>query len=89
MLAPRGSAAVEEDGTMNNVIRHASPVVDLAARVGDGLEVTLFWDRRSGRLWVDVLHVRTGESFRIQAPRAEALAVYYHPFSYVLGAEAA
>jgi len=74
---------------MSHEIRHMSPVVDLAARVADGLEVTLFWNRRSGRLWVDVLHLHTGESFSVEAPPAEALDAYYHPFSYCLGAEAA
>ena len=74
---------------MSHEIRHASSVVELAERIGDGLEVTLFWNRRSGRLWVDVLHVATGESLRIEASPASALDVYYHPFSHCLCAEAA
>ena len=74
---------------MSNAIQHASSVVDLATRVGDGLEVTLFWDSRSGRLWVDVLHLHTGESFGVEAPPAKALDAYYHPFSHCIGAEAA
>ena len=41
---------------------HISPnVIELATRSGDGLEVALHWNRRSGSLWVDVLHLATGE----------------------------
>jgi hypothetical protein len=59
-------------------------VAELAARRGDGLEVTLLWSRRSGALWVDVLHVATGERFTIDADPADALDVYHHPFAYCL-----
>jgi len=60
--------------------------VELAARSSDGFEVALFWARGSGELWVDVLHVPTGESFRIPAPAAHALDAYYHPFAYLVDA---
>jgi hypothetical protein len=77
---------------MNVLGEHASrvaqlerPIVaELAARRGDGLEVTLLWSRRSGALWVDVLHVATGERFTIDADPANALDVYHHPFAYCL-----
>ena len=59
-------------------------VVELATRSSDGLEVALNWSRRSGRVWVDVLHVATGESMTIDADPARALDVYYHPFAYCL-----
>jgi hypothetical protein len=65
-----------------------SSVVELATRSGDGLEVALLWNRRSGSLWVDVLHGSTGESFRVAALPANALEVYYHPFAYCVGAAA-
>ena len=57
-------------------------VAELAARRGGGLEVKLLWSRRSGGLWVDVLHVATRERFTIEAEPANALDVYYHPFAY-------
>jgi hypothetical protein len=60
--------------------------IDLAARRGDGLEVTLLWSRASGRVWVVVLHVFTGESFRIDVDPQNALEVYRHPFAYCLRA---
>ena len=63
--------------------------VELAVRKGDGLEVALMWDRASGRVWVDVLHLFTGESLRIEADPARALDVYEHPFAYCLDAQEA
>lgn len=67
----------------------STPPVELAARDGDGLEVALFWDRdRDGRLWVNVLHKRSGQSFAVEAAPANALDVFYHPFAYCLPAAA-
>lgn len=62
--------------------------VELAVRKGDGLEVSLLWNRSSGRVWVDVLHVFTGESFQVDADPARALDVYRHPFAYCPGGRA-
>jgi hypothetical protein len=56
--------------------------IELAARSGGGVDVTLFWDRQWGRLWVDVLHVATGRRVEVSAGRGNALDVYYHPFAY-------
>jgi hypothetical protein len=63
-------------------------VVELALRKSDGLEVALLWSRRSGAVWVDVLHVRTGENLTIDADPDKALDVYYHPFAYCLAGAA-
>ena len=56
--------------------------IDLASRRGDGLDVMLLWDRQSGRLWVDVLHVNSGRTFEVEAKPGNALDVFYHPFAY-------
>jgi hypothetical protein len=63
--------------------------IDLAARRGDGLDVMLLWDKQSGRLWVDVLHLRTGRTFEVDAKPENALDVFYHPFAYGMAATAA
>jgi hypothetical protein len=63
--------------------------VELAARAGDGLDVLLLWDRPSGRVWVDVLHVRSGRRFAVDASPDNALDVFYHPFAYAMLADAA
>jgi hypothetical protein len=59
-------------------------VAELARRTGDGLDVVLTWNRLTGRLWVHVKHVRTQTGFDVEAPAANALDVFYHPFAYVL-----
>jgi hypothetical protein len=64
-----------------------TPVVELADRHSDDLDVALFWARRSGRFWVLVTHRQTGRTARIKATPADALDVFYHPFAY--GREAA
>ena len=43
---------------------------------------SVFWARRSGRLWVKVTHRRSGASAKITATPANALSVFYHPFAY-------
>jgi hypothetical protein len=60
----------------------ASPVVDLADRHTNDLDVQLLWGRRSGRVWVAVTHRPTGRTARIRATRANALDVFHHPFGY-------
>ena len=57
-------------------------IVELADRRSIDLDVALFWARRSGRLWVDVVHRRTGRVARIDATPGNALDVFNHPFAY-------
>jgi hypothetical protein len=59
------------------------PIVDLAERHSDDLDVVLFWARRSGRVWVSVTHRRSGRTARIDATTANALEIFHHPFAYV------
>ena len=60
----------------------ATNVAELATRSGDGLDVVLNWNRRSGCVWVEVLRVATGETMTIDADPTRALDVFYHPFVY-------
>ena len=62
--------------------RDARDMTELAHRRSNGLEVSLFWSRRTGRLVVAVSDERTEESFTVDAPRDRALDVYNHPFAY-------
>jgi len=57
-------------------------MVELADRQSEDLEVVLLWARRSGRLWVNVTHRRSGRIARIAATPANALDVFNHPFAY-------
>ena len=56
-------------------------LVELAERTGDGLQVVLYWDRLTGRLWVDVIN-RDGVTMVVEAPPDRALDVFYHPFAH-------
>jgi hypothetical protein len=55
--------------------------VELAVREGDGLEVTLWWSRRTGSIWVDVRE-RSGRAWAVEAPPERALDAFYDPFAY-------
>jgi len=57
-------------------------MTELAHRTTDGLDVSLLWSRRTGRLVVAVSDTRTDESFTLDAPRDRALDVYNHPYAY-------
>jgi len=61
----------------------AQPTRELAHRVSDGVEVTLLWSERDGRLAVTVFDGATGELFELEAPRERALDVFHHPFFYM------
>jgi hypothetical protein len=67
-----------EDGDMATTTH----VVELADRHSDDLDVVLLWARRSGRLWVNVTHRRSGRIARIDATAANALDVFNHPLAY-------
>ena len=58
------------------------PVVELAERRSDDLDVALYWGRRSGRIWVRMTERRSGRSTRIDASAENALDVFRHPCAY-------
>ena len=59
-----------------------SPIVELADRHSNDLDVALFWGTRTGRLWVEVTDRRSGQITPIAATPANALDVFHHPFAY-------
>ena len=56
---------------------------ELASRSGDGLEVSLYWNRADGKLTLVVLDQRTEEEFEYAVPRDRALEAFYHPFAFL------
>jgi hypothetical protein len=58
------------------------PVVALAERRSDDLDVALYWGRRSGRVWVRMTDRRSGRTTRIDANAENALDVFRHPCAY-------
>jgi len=76
------------DGGPAAMIRHMesnTTAVELAERVNDGLQVLLWWDRPTGRLWVEIVN-RLGVTVTVDAPPDHALDVFYHPFAHCDGA---
>jgi hypothetical protein len=55
---------------------------ELDRRSGDGIDVTLWWDRRTNRLHVAVEDERLGESFEVEIDGASALDAFHHPYAY-------
>jgi len=70
---------VERNGN-HHFKEHA--MTELAHRISNGLDVSLLWSRRTGRLVVTVNDLHTDESFSLDAPSHRALDVYTHPFAY-------
>jgi hypothetical protein len=56
--------------------------LDLIVRYVDGLEVTLYWSRASGRTWVEAVNRETGERLLFDTAPAKALDVFYDSFRY-------
>jgi hypothetical protein len=55
---------------------------ELDFREGDGLEVSLLWNREADSLSVLVVDARTDESFELDVTSRTALDVFRHPFAY-------
>jgi hypothetical protein len=55
---------------------------ELASRDGNGLEVSLWWSKATGRVKVTVADTRRDEQFELDVEGAEALAAFHHPFAY-------
>ena len=66
---------------MNTDIAHPE-IRELDNRAGDGFEVTLFWNSRTGRVFVAVEDARTGDGFRVAVDAPDALDAFHHPYAY-------
>ena len=56
--------------------------VELDTRHGDGLTVTLEWDRDSGQTQIVVLDARSDGLLAFGVPGANAADAFRHPFKY-------
>jgi hypothetical protein len=56
--------------------------VELDTRNGDGLTVTLEWDRDSGQTQIVVLDARSDGLLAFGVPGANAADAFRHPFRY-------
>jgi hypothetical protein len=55
---------------------------ELAHRAADGVEVALYWNRRTDGLTVVVDDARTGDAFELPVESAYALDAFDHPYAY-------
>ena len=58
-------------------------LAELDHREGDGIAVTLLWDRTTDEIVVRVTDEREDEDFEITCGAGEALTVFHHPYAYV------
>jgi hypothetical protein len=59
------------------------PLVELDHRTSANLDVTLFWDRRTGGVLVLVIDWAEEDDFTLVVRDAPALDVFRHPYAYV------
>ncbi len=62
-----------------------SAIRELDHRYNDGIDVTLLWDSRTDRVFVAVEDERSGQSFEVTVPGADALDAFHHPYAYRIG----
>jgi hypothetical protein len=58
---------------------------ELDHRSGDGFDVTLLWNARTGRVFVTVEDARTDDAFRIAVDPRDASDAFHHPYAYSRG----
>jgi hypothetical protein len=61
---------------------------ELAHRASNGIEVTLFWNKPTTRVFVEVSYVRFGESFEFEVEGEHALDAFHHPYAYAASRQA-
>lgn len=55
---------------------------ELDHRVGDGLEVTLLWNRSNGSVWLGLYDSREDTQQLLAVDPAKAMDAFEHPFAY-------
>ena len=55
---------------------------ELAHRVGDGIDVYLFWNESTNDVSIGLVDARTGESFEFEVDGSHALDAFNHPYAY-------
>jgi len=61
----------------------AEPVIELAERCQDGIEVRLLWHRDGGEVVLRVADDKTGETHELEIAPARAMDAFRDPFVYV------
>lgn len=56
--------------------------IELDTRRGDGLTVTLEWDRDTGQTQIVIQDIRADAPLAFRVPPADAADAFRHPFRY-------
>jgi hypothetical protein len=59
-----------------------NPEKELAHRTSGGIDVSLYWNKRTNRITVEVYDSQSGETFAFEVDGRSALDAYRHPFAY-------
>jgi hypothetical protein len=57
---------------------------ELAHRIADGIEITLFWHQAANALGLEVRDWRTGEMLALDVEPHSALEAFNHPYPYAV-----
>jgi hypothetical protein len=71
-----------EFGSRGGAMSTATQTRELAAREGDGIQVTLLWRPGDNALTVSVEDSRIGRGFQLAVAPDRALDAFYHPYAY-------
>jgi predicted metal-dependent phosphoesterase TrpH len=55
---------------------------ELAHRVSNGIEVSLFWGETTGEIVVEVVDHSSEHFFEVAVPSERALDAFHHPYAY-------
>jgi hypothetical protein len=61
---------------------------ELAHRISNGIEVSLFWTKVGNTLTVEVFDTTNDEFFSIDVPGDRALDAFHHPYAYLTASQA-
>lgn len=55
---------------------------ELAHRISDGIEVTLYWSKPSDRITIAVVDSRSDDALEFEVDAGDALNAFNHPYAY-------
>jgi hypothetical protein len=55
---------------------------ELAHRMSNGIEVTLYWNTATNRVSIEVSDARFDDRFEFEVPGNDALDAFHHPYAY-------
>src|SRR5215210_9335340 len=80
---PEGAVMNSPHTTIDAALLPGGDWRELASRDNDGLEVSLLWSKSADQVRLVVADTRLEVDFELDVSGADALAAFYHPFSYL------